>query len=492
MDDLVFLIINDVPIQKYFPHYITESFLPTGLLKELVLKRNEQGQTPIYLAFRRANIELVIILMNAGAKCDMRNSDGSTPYMGYHYTRKNKEISEEKLKLFKKNIIDNMSHHYKSAKRLYLDNSTIKIESFLSCPSKNNLTPSMIHKEIAIFTDTMGNPFAKDVGVSPLRGKKGAYLFDHSDCMLQCYDSHMNFQFQSKLILETIDTNVSFFLGYISTKNVPLIYDGEISTEIGNPNNNHHYFVLPSQLNGAEYPSHDTIVENISEYQNDRTGGPIGQLSVHHSIGQFIIDNAANDNNPNGINGVKFLTSPDIKSINGYLKVSQSISKSAVKQFKNDIYKLVMIGMEQCPVKNHTHQSATRLESASRSYTVNLIYASAVPMSCYVNPYTNDNLTEIANTILVAEYFGALQVAFKRGLGLKIKQCIHLMPLGGGVFRNKQIDIMRSILIAIYYLEQKYGADDVSHFLEIRMLCYYKTDEKNVYNGLFRGSHIRA
>jgi len=136
-----------------------------------------------------------------------------------------------------------------------------------------------------------------------------------------------------------------------------------------------------------------------------------------------------------------------------------------------------MIGMEQCPVKNHT---------------VNIIYASAVPMSCYVNPYTNDNLTEIANTILVAEYFGALQVAFKRGLGLKIKQCIHLMPLGGGVFRNKQIDIMRSILIAIYYLEQKYGADDVSHFLEIRMLCYYKTDEKNVYNGLFRGSHIRT
>ena len=56
-------------------------------------------------------------------------------------------------------------------------------------------------------------------------------------------------------------------------------------------------FLLPSQLNAAEYQSQDEIVERIQEYINDKTGGPRGQLAGDPAVAQFIIDNAANDNN---------------------------------------------------------------------------------------------------------------------------------------------------------------------------------------------------
>lgn len=59
--------------------------------------------------------------------------------------------------------------------------------------------------------------------------------------------------------------------------------------------------MLPSQLNGAEYPSNDEIVTEFEEYLYDYTAGPAGQLSVHACIGQFIIDNASNNNNTDSV-----------------------------------------------------------------------------------------------------------------------------------------------------------------------------------------------
>lgn len=462
MDQLTDLIIKDESLHKYYPAFVSDNYHPTDLLKTLANKRNNQGQTPLYLAFQKANINLVIILMNVGAKCYVRNSDGSTPYMGFCKSDANKE----KLQLFKTNIIRNMSDIHKSAKRLYLENNTLKIESYAKGQAKNPFTTSMIHQDVAIFKN--------------LDKTKGAYLFDHSDGMLQCYDLNnftsrekgtlgedvysttCTFLFQSKLILEMIGSNL------ISAKNVnvPLIYCGNIATAIANPENKNHYFVLPSQLNGAEYPSHDHIIETIDQYIYDQTGGPIGQLSVHTGIGQFILDNAANKNKPYGINGVKYLSDNEIKSVNGYLKVSPNITKERVVQFKNDINKLIIVGMENCLVKNHN---------------VHLIYASAVPINCYVNPYSNQNLVEIANTILVGEYFGAMQIALLKGQELGIRQCIHLMPLGGGVFRNSSTDIMQSILTAIANLEAKYGVATVTHFLDVRLLCYERSNEKVIY-----------
>jgi hypothetical protein len=71
------------------------------------------------------------------------------------------------------------------------------------------------------------------------------------------------------------------------------IVNSSIGEEIGQKIENEiRIFILPSQLNGAEYPSNNYVVENISEYLYDNTGGPRGQLAVNPGAGQFILNNA--------------------------------------------------------------------------------------------------------------------------------------------------------------------------------------------------------
>jgi hypothetical protein len=73
------------------------------------------------------------------------------------------------------------------------------------------------------------------------------------------------------------------------------VVNSEIIEEIQKPCNGGAFFVLPSQLNGAEYPSENTIVAHLDQYKLDRTGGPRGQLAVHPAAGQFVLNNAACD-----------------------------------------------------------------------------------------------------------------------------------------------------------------------------------------------------
>merc|ERR1712086_399844 len=105
------------------------------------------------------------------------------------------------------------------------------------------------------------------------------------------------------------------------------VCNSEIMAEIQKPESDGAYFVLPSQLNGAEYPSPDMIVDQIEEYLYDNTGGPRGQLAVHPAAGQFIIDNAARDGNKGGINSIDLIlkcceeAGCPFELVNGYLKV---------------------------------------------------------------------------------------------------------------------------------------------------------------------------
>ncbi|CAD7922791.1 unnamed protein product [Amoebophrya sp. A120] len=83
------------------------------------------------------------------------------------------------------------------------------------------------------------------------------------------------------------------------------------------PENAGAVFVLPSQLNGAEYPSPDPPVYKINAYFGDPTGGPRGQLAVHPSAGQFVLDNAANTKSDGkGISAVKEM----LQSVNQRLR----------------------------------------------------------------------------------------------------------------------------------------------------------------------------
>lgn len=56
------------------------------------------------------------------------------------------------------------------------------------------------------------------------------------------------------------------------------VVSSEIMREIQNPQNAGALFVLPSQLNGAEYPSHKHVVKSVEDYKSDNTGVPICQL----------------------------------------------------------------------------------------------------------------------------------------------------------------------------------------------------------------------
>jgi hypothetical protein len=134
----------------------------------------------------------------------------------------------------------------------------------------------------------------------------------------------------------------------IKPKITPII--GKIQTEIQKPTRRHKIFVLPSQLNAAEYPNDITIITNVDYYKYDPTGGPLGQLSADPGVAQFIIDNACNENRRDkGINNVRLMG--EIKGIrlhNGYLKVKDNVD---VEAFKEAIPNMTIFGIKDIPVR---------------------------------------------------------------------------------------------------------------------------------------------
>ena len=66
------------------------------------------------------------------------------------------------------------------------------------------------------------------------------------------------------------------------------IVSSEIMLEIQKPENAGALFVLPSQLNGAEYPSHTHVVKYVEEYKSDNTGW-LGFVACFSS-GKLVVD----------------------------------------------------------------------------------------------------------------------------------------------------------------------------------------------------------
>merc|ERR1711904_6674 len=99
--------------------------------------------------------------------------------------------------------------------------------------------------------------------------------------------------------------------------------------------------------------------------------------------------------------------------------------------------------------------SSKRNWSAAK-HKVSLVYASAIPVNSYMNMCGRDQVqfqTDIAEQILVAQYYGALKTAARRSRGGKTK--VFLMPLGGGVFGNPWEIIARGMSTALEMLEKK-------------------------------------
>jgi hypothetical protein len=237
-------------------------------------------------------------------------------------------------------------------------------------------------------------------------------------------------------------------------------------------------FVLPSQLNGAEYSSQHDIVTRLQSYMGDRTGGPAGQLAADPGVAQFIIDNAANDttkkiDHNSGINNVRLMGDiPGITLKNGYLQVKDNAD---IQEFENKISQMTVLGVRDVPVRGLT--SGAKREFFYADHTVDLIYGSAVPIqsdpdptSPYYNPYApyygnSDHATvrRIANVTLFAQYVGSFRLAILRG-----GKCnIYLMLLGGGVFSNRFDDIKDAISSAYNYMKEGLKRADVKVFVVV-------------------------
>ena len=252
--------------------------------------------------------------------------------------------------------------------------------------------------------------------------------------------------FKSKLLYRPL---LKALPGTWETERIPNIVSSSVDIEMKDPKNADSWFVIPSQLNGAEYRSHknEHIVKKIWEYNNDRTGGPIAQLTGHHAVAEFMLDNAQSNDNPNGM----FNTMKDVGAVvvNGYLKVYPHIEFPF-----SQLSKMKVLGMEDVNVMEKDH-------------SVNIIYASGVPVGKYTNPYESKDLLTVAKAVTTQQYYGALEAAFMKDKNARV----FMMPLGIGVFECPIDTVADSIVNSIGMFEENYPG----HGLDIRLLVYYSS-----------------
>ena len=228
-------------------------------------------------------------------------------------------------------------------------------------------------------------------------------------------------------------------------------------------------FVLPSQLNAAEYPNQNKIVGDVAEYFGDDSGGPRGQLGADLSIAQFIIDMACNSYRPNqGINNVRLMGNINGVTLkNGYLQVKDTAD---TKQFEKQLSEMTVLGVRDVPVRG---LDKTFTKFVQKDHTVDLIYGSAVPIGDTYG-YGNGSGTavkRIAQLTLFAQYVGAMRLAVTR------QKCdLILMPLGGRYFVNELENIRLAIINAYKFMEKDLKKADV----RVKILAWEGSEKEKI------------
>ena len=107
---------------------------------------------------------------------------------------------------------------------------------------------------------------------------------------------------------------------------------------------------------------------------------------------------------------------------------------------------MTIMGVRDVPVRG-LDKNYNFIKVKDQVDTVDLIYASAVPLDSYGNPNTK-NVIAIANLTIFSQYLGAMRLAVLRG------NCdLYLMPLGGNAFGNKFDHIKAAIAMAYNVME---------------------------------------
>ncbi|CAJ1387918.1 unnamed protein product [Effrenium voratum] len=334
--------------------------------------------------------------------------------------------------------------------------------------------------------------------VSPETGKqrRGAYSFDPSSGCLSCGDAPVG-----RLLISALGaaaaSDAAKEVGAFTWR----VVSGEIMEEIQNKENAGAFFVLPSQMNAAEYPDckDDNIVVDVDDYRYDHTAGPRGQLAAHPAVGQFLLDNAKSSFEPKGLNALTRLLpalSKEAESVpegprqilenfelqNGYLAVPSMDLSSAQEG-------LVLRGAVRAALAKHLPKmrSLAVLEAPARGlrpsltswstcrHRVNLVYASAVPVNAYNNATSSSQHVllqrAVGSLLLRGAYFGALRLALAEAKRSKKKSRIFLLPLGGGVFNNPRKDIAKAMVEAMR-LAGKQCRGQLEELLDVRILTW--------------------
>lgn len=265
------------------------------------------------------------------------------------------------------------------------------------------------------------------------------------------------------------------------------VVSSEIIAEVQNPDNDGAVFVLPSQLNGAEYPSCEpsAIVTRIDAYRQDRTGGPRGQLAVHPAAGQFMLDNAASDVRPHGIDAVcqvlaavKEMMPPHtpyrMRVKNGYLELPdcpRDLQPMVLEGLRRALHMTRLLGMAEVPACGllPSFQGFNHAE-----HNVTLVYASAVPVQAYCNSRKQDEAfqQEVGRLVIAAQYYGALCKTLDMPSGGRPSpRRVFLMPLGGGVFNNRIESICDAMSVAVEQLVIDRGEAALAQ-LDVRVLTF--------------------
>ena len=231
---------------------------------------------------------------------------------------------------------------------------------------------------------------------------------------------------------------------------------GNVGIQIQDPVNGDAIFVLPSQLNGAEYKSpQQAKTIKLNDYKSDPTAGPLGQLSFHPVVAQFVMDHAERDL-PSGenftsdflvinaidkvIEELQFLGITSLTLNNGYLIVPANLksgeeldltdsqnhenpSQNAIAIFDSLSTSLKVLQTEDVPTSGlkpppkylNDHNGYKEFNSDSTTKATP-IYASAVPLQydAKINPEKSMLQYCVAGFDLVAQYFGAMVSAYNK------------------------------------------------------------------------------
>jgi hypothetical protein len=191
-----------------------------------------------------------------------------------------------------------------------------------------------------------------------------------------------------------LDTNIKHIPGAIAT-NMQTAATGK-----------YRIFVLPSQLNAAEYQSE----------------------KVDHVDG--------------------------ISLKNGYLQVKENAD---VTKFEAQLHLMTVMGVMDVPVRGLVKDRKSFVKQTNSA--VGLIYASAVPINAYGNG-SSDAVNRVADLTLFAQYTGSMRLAVDK------TNCeLYLMPLGGGYFKNNRANVRAAMVSAAALMEKELKKANVEVFV---------------------------